>query len=750
MRASDPIVTAGRTPARYSLRWRLPLVLAASLGIVITAFLAVAYREVKGTLLQAAGTRAQATADQLAGLFVQSTQQRLNELQRMANHATLRELLEHPTDETRGAARSHLAEIRSAIPQIVEVWNAAGECMLSIPSPATASDVLPAGTMPSGPGVAALQRRGDHVFGESTVEIGSGSPSAETRGSAPPPRLGFLVVRRPLSGAPTAEMLNRLVGQGAAISLGNKTGDVWTDLAKAVAPPAIDLGRPGVAQSSGPNGRSVGALTDVRGTPWALWVEFPHAVVLAPARAFIQRMVLVALGFVVLSAVGIRMLSARITTPLHELSLASEAIASGDYSSRVTSRRRDELGRLSRAFNAMAQQVESAHGGLEDAVRQRTAKLQEASVLLEQRMDDTRKAREELDQFFSLSLDLLCLADRTGRFTRVNPAWQQALGWTPDELTSVPYAEFVHPDDAAATATEATQLSTGGSVLNFENRYRHKDGSYRWLSWKAAARADGDVVYATARDITEQKQAARALERHVDELAVVNRELEAFSYSVSHDLRAPLRHITGFAMMLQQSASAPLDTEGRRYLKTIMDAATRMGRLIDDLLAFSRVGRTQLARSPVNLNHLIQEAKQEVSADINGRAVHWHLRDLPVVDGDPSLLRLVFVNLLSNALKYSAARPRTEIEVGVLPESGAETVVFVKDNGVGFDMQYVHKLFGVFQRLHSGDDFEGTGIGLANVRRIIQRHGGRTWADGVVDRGATFYVSLPNERASES
>jgi PAS domain S-box-containing protein len=727
MRASDPIVTAGRTPARHSLRWRLPLALAASLGIVITAFLAVAYQEVKGTLIQAAGTRAQATADQLAGMFVQSTQQRLTELQRMANHATLRELLEHPTDEARSAARGHLREIRSAIPQIVEVWNTAGECILSIPSPATASDVLPAGSMPSGPGVAALHRRGDQVFGESTVDIGSGSPQ---------PRLGFLVVRRPLSGAPTAEMLNRLVGQSATISLGNKTGGVWTDLARAVAPPAIDLGRAGVAQVSGANGRSIGALTDIRGTPWALWVEFPQAVVLAPARAFIERMVLVALGFVVLSAVGIRMLSARITTPLHELSLASEAIASGDYSSRVTSRRRDELGRLSRAFNAMAQQVESAHGGLEDAVRQRTAKLQEA--------------REELDQFFSLSLDLLCLSDRTGRFTRVNPAWQKLLGWTPDELTSVPYAEFVHPDDAAATATEAAQVSAGGSVFNFENRYRHKDGSYRWLSWKAAPRADGDVVYATARDITEQKQAARALERHVDELAAVNHELEAFSYSVSHDLRAPLRHITGFAMMLQQSASATLDTEGRRYLKTITDAATRMGRLIDDLLAFSRVGRTQLARSPVNLNHLVQEAKQEVSADINGRAVNWQVRDLPVVDGDPSLLRLVFVNLLSNALKYSAARPRTEIEVGVLPQAGAETVVFVKDNGVGFDMQYVHKLFGVFQRLHSGDDFEGTGIGLANVRRIIQRHGGRTWADGVVDRGATFYVSLPNERTGES
>ena len=744
MPASDPLVTPGRTPARHSLRWRLPLVMAALLGFVIAAFLAVAYQQVKANLVHAAGTRAQATADQLAGLFVQSTQQRLTELQKFAAHPTLRQLLERPGGDALAAARGHVAEMRSPVQQIVELWSTDGRCVLTVATPATAVDVLPAGSLPSALGASPLKRRGDRIYGESVVEIVAQSGDAQAPGNAARGRLGFLVVRRPLNGGPTMDVLNRLVGQGATISLGNKTGDVWTDLAKAIAPPAINLARPGVAQYSGANGRSVGALTDIRGTPWAMWVEFPHTLVLAPARTFFQRMSLIALGFVVLSAVGIRIVSARITTPLHDLTLASEAIASGDYARRVASRRRDELGRLSLAFNAMAEQVEGSHRGLEEGVRQRTAKLEEAGVLLEQRLNDVKAAREELDRFFSLSLDLLCIADRTGRFTRVNPAWQQVLGWTPEELTSVPYAEFVHPEDRAATSAEGAQLAAGGTAFNFENRYRHKDGSYRWFSWKAAS-AGGGVIYAAARDVTEQKLAARALERHIDELDTVNRELEAFSYSVSHDLRAPLRHITGFAMMLGQSAST-LDAEGRRYLKTIMDAATRMGRLIDDLLSFSRVGRTQLARSAVDLNRLIQEAKQEVSADINGRAVSWQVQDLPTVEGDPALLRLVFVNLLSNALKYSATRPRSEIEVGVAPQGDASTVVFVRDNGVGFDMQYAHKLFGVFQRLHSGDDFEGTGIGLANVRRIVQRHGGRTWAESAVDRGATFYVSLPGER----
>jgi light-regulated signal transduction histidine kinase (bacteriophytochrome) len=228
----------------------------------------------------------------------------------------------------------------------------------------------------------------------------------------------------------------------------------------------------------------------------------------------------------------------------------------------------------------------------------------------------------------------------------------------------------------------------------------------------------------------------------------VNRELEAFSYSVSHDLRAPLRHIGGFAALLRESASASLDAEGHRLLQTITDAATRMGRLIDDLLAFSRVGRAPLQCADVNLGPLIREVQQEIMTGMNGHPVAWHLHDLPVVQGDRSLLRLVFVNLLSNAVKYSSTRALAAIEIGTMPGTADEIVLFVRDNGVGFDMEYAHKLFGVFQRLHSADEFEGTGIGLANVRRIVHRHGGRVWAEGTLDHGAAFYVSLPNGRAS--
>jgi len=239
-----------------------------------------------------------------------------------------------------------------------------------------------------------------------------------------------------------------------------------------------------------------------------------------------------------------------------------------------------------------------------------------------------------------------------------------------------------------------------------------------------------------------QAQLERRVRERTEELDASNKELEAFSYSVSHDLRAPLRHVTGFANLLEQHAGPALDDQGRRYVNTITEAAARMATLIDDLLAFSRMGRASLAKRRVDLSQIVEDARAEVSTDINGRRIVWNVQPLPPVEADPALLRPVMVNLLSNAIKYTKTREEARIDIGTESRSG-EVIVFVRDNGVGFDMAYAHKLFGVFQRLHRADEFTGTGIGLANVRRIVQRHGGRTWAEGAVDAGATFYFSLP-------
>jgi PAS domain S-box-containing protein len=724
----------------YSIRWRLPFLISVLIVLVLGTFLWAAYREVKGTLLQAGGVRAQGAAEQLANLLSQSPQQRLAELRRAAATEPVRRCVEHAADDACQAARASLARFISSGQQSVELWNAAGERVLAMATPAI-EGVIPAGSPPSAPGISPLRAHGAIIYSEAIVEVqqaAAGEPSAEGQ-----KRLGFLAVRRLTQTSPTPDVLNRLVGSGATVKIGNRTDDVWTDLGKRVPPPAADLTRAGVSQYRGADGqRRIGALAEIRGTPWAVWVEFPQALVLAPAGAFLERLTLIGLAIVALAAILASLLSARITTPLHELTNASEAIAAGEYSRRVGTNRRDEIGRLGAAFNTMAGQVDDVHRELETRVQQRTARLAETGTLLEQRIEELKEAREELERFFSLSLDMLCIADVEGRFKRVNPAWRDTLGWSTADLTAVPYADFVHPDDLAATTREAAKLADGGTTINFENRYRCKDGSYRWLNWKSSSLPDRGLIYAAARDVTEERRSAQRLETSLAELEAANQELEAFSYSVSHDLRAPLRHITGFAAFLERSAET-LDDTGRRYLKTIIESASKMGRLIDDLLAFSRMGRANVVKKRVNLGDLVRAAQQEVEAAAPGRAIAWTIRPLPDVDADPAMLRQAIVNLVSNAVKYTATRPRAEIEIGANGHEPGETVMFVRDNGVGFDMQYAHKLFGVFQRLHSSDDFEGTGIGLANVRRIIHRHGGRTWAEGAVDAGATFYFSLP-------
>jgi light-regulated signal transduction histidine kinase (bacteriophytochrome) len=240
-----------------------------------------------------------------------------------------------------------------------------------------------------------------------------------------------------------------------------------------------------------------------------------------------------------------------------------------------------------------------------------------------------------------------------------------------------------------------------------------------------------------------RRRAERDLVQARDQLAAANKELESFAYSVSHDLRAPLRHSAGYAELLRRQASSALDEKSLRYLDTIQASSKRMGALIDDLLAFSRIGRAETKMARVELDRLIEDVVTEQRRDAADRDISWKIARLPACTGDRAMLRLVFVNLVSNAVKFTRMRKPAEIEIGCREGTRDDVEIFVKDNGAGFDMQYQNKLFGVFQRLHLAEQFEGTGIGLATVQRIVQRHGGAVRAEGALDRGATFTISLP-------
>ncbi len=358
------------------------------------------------------------------------------------------------------------------------------------------------------------------------------------------------------------------------------------------------------------------------------------------------------------------------------------------------------------------------------------------------------KAQKRIEKLLNFIPDAIVAVDMKGIIVFINHQTEKFFGYAKNELIGKELS-FLIPDrfkniheKHISSYSQSPKVREMGAGLELFGK--RKDGTEfpTEISLNPFETDEGTIVISTIRDTTNRKKAEKMIQERTDQLEAVNKELESFSYTVSHDLRAPARHISGFLDILKKNIGATLDEKNLRYFNLIKEATNEMGQLIDELLTFSRTAKADISKTKLSLNNIVKEVIERMGYNNESKMVEWIIEDLPEVKADQSLLRIVFDNLISNALKFTSQKNKPVIKIGSENIKGYNNI-FIKDNGVGFDMKYYNKLFGVFQRLHNIEDFPGTGIGLATVKKIIAKHSGNVWAEGIEGEGATFFFSLP-------
>lgn len=416
--------------------------------------------------------------------------------------------------------------------------------------------------------------------------------------------------------------------------------------------------------------------------------------------------------------------------------------------SRVPDDERQEFRRILREKGQLeADYIQYRRDGSPIQVSARTVALRAGdgsitgTVTLSRDVTEARRAERDRDRLFNFSLDMLCIAGFDGYFKQLNPAWEKALGWTNEELMSKPYLDFVHPEDRQPTIDAAGGLAEGKTVITFENRYRCKDGSYRWISWNSYPLMEEKLIFAAARDITERNNAEEQIARQAKELTRSNAELEQFAYVASHDLQEPLRMVASYTELIAKRYKGKLDAEADEFISYAVDGANRMRALINDLLVYSRMGTGGKEFAPTSMQTVLDEALSNLQVTIRESGAEITHNAMPTVMADGSQLVQVLQNLIGNAITFRReSPPRVHIAA---ERRGDEWVLSVRDNGIGIDSKYFHRLFTMFQRLHARNEYPGTGIGLAIVKKIVERHLGRVWVESQPGQGSTFNFTIP-------
>jgi PAS domain S-box-containing protein len=717
---------------RHSLRSRLPLLLLAAIAIVLGPFLWITYREVERTLLLAAGERAQQSADQISALFGPQISERSRETLRAAADASIRTLLRDPAAADKAAAERTLRALRNAAS--VQLWTANRELLLSLSTAGGAAVTFE--PVPPQQLTTEIITAGNRTFTQNIVEItahGAGTPAAA-------PLLGYLVVRRAMTLSPP-DLFERLVGTGAVL-LGAKQGGMWTAFPGLVQAPTGDLRQPrGTLEYRSADGsRRLGALSEITGSPWTVLVGYSRDAIVAPARQFLRRASIAALLLVAVALFISRFVSARITSPLVDLSRAAAAMAEGDYSRRVVASRRDEIGQLGRAFNMMADHVAAAERDLGSQVKERE---RAAEALLE----SERAYRSTFDEapvgIAHTSLD--------GRLLRVNARLSALLDYVPSDLLAIDRTHLIHPDELLEDSVGRQQV-LAGQVEQFarEGRLRTRSGAFISVAVTVSLHRDsaGQPAYfiSIITDISERRRLESQL-RQAQKMEAVGR----LAGGVAHDFNNLLTAILGFAAMLLEDL--PPDDPNRSAIVEIQRAGQSAAALTKQLLAFSRL---QILNPEVlDLNAVVRRIDALLQRVI-GEDIDLVLRLAPRLDhisADAGQIEQVIMNLAINARDAMPTGGMLTIETATVEldrahvvrhpgsRDGRHVMLAITDNGVGMTREVQAQIFEPFFTTKKRGD--GTGLGLATVYGIVKQSGGWIWVYSEVGRGTTFKVYFP-------